>query len=111
MLVVHGIWAYGALQLWAEDPALPARAPARAGRPSRAPRPHPFAVPAAELADALGRVNWARVVCDEAQTLDTRTAETALRTELALFPVLAEWCPALRRAATRVWTTTAAEVC
>jgi superfamily II DNA or RNA helicase len=53
MLVVHGIWAYGALQLWAEDPSLPARAPARAGRPSRAPRPHPFAVPAAELADAL----------------------------------------------------------
>ena len=53
MLVVHGIWAYGALQLWAEDPSLPAAAPARGGRPSRAPRPHPFAAPAAELADAL----------------------------------------------------------
>ncbi len=53
MLVVHGIWAYGALQLWAEDSRLPARAPVRVGRPSRAPRPHPFAVPAAELADAL----------------------------------------------------------
>jgi superfamily II DNA or RNA helicase len=54
MLVVHGIWAYGALQLWAEDPALPASAPARsAGRPSRAPRAHPFAVAAAELADIL----------------------------------------------------------
>jgi SNF2 family DNA or RNA helicase len=53
MLVVHGIWAYGAVQLWAEDPALPAHAPPRAGRPSRAPRRHPFAVGAAELADAL----------------------------------------------------------
>jgi SNF2 family DNA or RNA helicase len=53
MIVVHGIWAYGAVQLWAEDPALPAHAPPRAGRPSRAPRRHPFAVGAAELADAL----------------------------------------------------------
>jgi SNF2 family DNA or RNA helicase len=53
VLVVHGIWAYGAVQLWAEDPALPAHAPPRAGRPSRAPRRHPFAVGAAELADAL----------------------------------------------------------
>ncbi|MBV9379862.1 MAG: DEAD/DEAH box helicase, partial [Streptosporangiaceae bacterium] len=53
MLVVHGIWAYGAVQLWAEDPALPAHAPPRAGRPSRAPRRHPFAAGAAELADAL----------------------------------------------------------
>ena len=43
MLVVHAIWAYGALQVWAEDSALPAQAPPRAGRPSRAPRPHPFA--------------------------------------------------------------------
>jgi SNF2 family DNA or RNA helicase len=56
MLVVHGIWAYGALWLWAEDPALPRRAPARAGRPSRAPRPHPFAASAAELADALAQL-------------------------------------------------------
>jgi superfamily II DNA or RNA helicase len=57
MLVVHGVWAYGALHAWAEDSALPAQAPARAGHPSRAPRPHPFAVEpgklAAELADAL----------------------------------------------------------
>jgi SNF2 family DNA or RNA helicase len=53
MIVVHGIWAYGAVQLWAEDPGLPAHAPPRAGRPSRAPRRHPFAVSAAELADAL----------------------------------------------------------
>ncbi len=53
MLVVHGIWAYGALQVWAEDSELPAQAPPRAGRPSRAPRPHPFAVPPGVLADAL----------------------------------------------------------
>jgi superfamily II DNA or RNA helicase len=53
MLVVHGIWAYGAVQLWAEDPSLPALARRRQGRPSRAPRPHPFAASAAGLADAL----------------------------------------------------------
>jgi SNF2 family DNA or RNA helicase len=56
MLVVHGIWAYGALQLWAEDPSLPSRAPARTGRPSRAPRAHPFAAAAAELAGALAQL-------------------------------------------------------
>ena len=53
MLVIHGIWAYGALQVWAEDSARPARAQSRVGRPSRAPRPHPFAVAPGELADAL----------------------------------------------------------
>ena len=39
MLVVHGLWAYGASYLWAEDSALPAAAPARPGgcpvRPGR----------------------------------------------------------------------------
>ena len=53
MLVIHGVWAYGALQVWAEDSALPAQAPPRRGRPSRAPRPHPFAAPPAQLAEAL----------------------------------------------------------
>jgi SNF2 family DNA or RNA helicase len=53
LLVIHGVWAYGALHAWAEDSALPAQAPPRPGRPSRAPRPHPFAVPPAELATAL----------------------------------------------------------
>jgi SNF2-related domain/SNF2 Helicase protein/Helicase conserved C-terminal domain len=53
MLVIHGLWAYGGLQVWAEDAARPPQAPPRAGRPSRAPRPHPFAVAPGELADAL----------------------------------------------------------
>src|SRR5215472_13868639 len=53
MLVVHGLWAYGGLQLWAEDSLLPALAVARGGRPARAPRAHPFAVGPADLADAL----------------------------------------------------------
>jgi len=75
MLVVHGIWAYGALQLWAEDPALPASAPARvSGRPSRAPRGHPFAVAAAELADVLAELpdparGLARKAVDDELTL------------------------------------------
>jgi SNF2 family DNA or RNA helicase len=53
MLVIHGIWAYGALQVWAEDSGLPAQAPPRGGRPSRAPRPHPFAAPPDVLAEVL----------------------------------------------------------
>ena len=35
MLVVHGLWAYGGLQLWAEDSLLPALAPARGARDGR----------------------------------------------------------------------------
>jgi SNF2 family DNA or RNA helicase len=53
MLVIHGIWVYDALQVWAEDATLPAQAPPRTGRPSKAPRPHPFAAPPGEVADAL----------------------------------------------------------
>src|SRR6185437_1379002 len=56
MLVVHGTWAYGAPLVWAEDSGLPAQAPPRPGRPSRAPRPHPFAAPAGALARALAAV-------------------------------------------------------
>src|ERR1700744_5818457 len=53
MLVVHGTWAYGAPMIWAEDSGLPPQAPPRRGRPSRAPRPHPFAAQPDALADAL----------------------------------------------------------
>jgi superfamily II DNA or RNA helicase len=74
MLVIHGIWAYGSLQLWAEGPSLPAQAPARPGRPSRAPRAHPFAVATAELADVLAELpdparGLARKVVDDELTL------------------------------------------
>jgi SNF2 family DNA or RNA helicase len=54
MLVIHGIWARGALCLWAEDSARPERVPAVPGRrPSRAPRPHPFASDPDTLAEVL----------------------------------------------------------
>ena len=56
MLVVHGLWAYGAFYLWAEDSALPAAAPARPGRLSRTPRPHPFALQSSGLAQVLARL-------------------------------------------------------
>src|SRR6202453_3281966 len=77
LLVIHGVWAYGALQVWAEDSALPAHAPPRRGRPSRAPRPHPFAVQAGELADALaaaGAGDLARKAVDDELTLRLPTA-------------------------------------
>ena len=53
MLAIHGIWAYGALGLWAEDPDRPAAVPPRPGRASRAPRPHPFAAAAEVIADVV----------------------------------------------------------
>ena len=49
MRVIHGVWARGALCLWAEDPDLPAGP----RDPSPSPAPHPFACQAAELADVL----------------------------------------------------------
>jgi hypothetical protein len=55
MRVIHGIWAHGALCLWAEDPGLPQVPPDGPPevRPPRIPRPHPFACQAAELAELL----------------------------------------------------------
>ncbi|HEX7159599.1 MAG TPA: DEAD/DEAH box helicase [Trebonia sp.] len=49
--------------VWAEDSGLPPQAPPRRGRPSRAPRPHPFAAQPDVLADALADAlsgSWAR---------------------------------------------------
>ena len=53
MLAIHGIWAYGVLGLWAEDPDGPPSSPPRPGRASRAPRPHPFAAAAEVIADVV----------------------------------------------------------
>ena len=52
MRVIHGIWAHGALCLWAEDPDLPPVS-GSAAHDVRLPQPHPFACQAAELADLL----------------------------------------------------------
>ncbi|HWG00675.1 MAG TPA: DEAD/DEAH box helicase [Trebonia sp.] len=75
MLVVHGVWAYGALHVWGEDGQLPPAAPPRAGRPSRAPRPHPFASQAAHVADALPEI--ARKAVDDELTIRLPTAGDA----------------------------------
>jgi superfamily II DNA or RNA helicase len=75
MFVVHGIWAYGALHIFAEDSGLPEAAPPRQGRPSRAPRPHPFAATAADLADALPEI--ARKGIDDELTLKLPTVGDA----------------------------------
>src|ERR1700676_2824364 len=58
MRVVHGIWARGALCLWAEDPQLHQAAGFARGGSPRAARPHPFACPASELADVLPGLAW-----------------------------------------------------
>ena len=52
MLAIHGIWADGALLLWAEDANRPA--PKSAGRPGPAEaRPHPGAERMAGTAAAM----------------------------------------------------------
>jgi SNF2 family DNA or RNA helicase len=71
MLAIHGVWANGALYLWAEDsdratrgmpapgasprvaPATGVSATAAGVRSARMPRPHPFAAAAGLLADVL----------------------------------------------------------
>src|SRR5690348_8429519 len=70
MQVIHGIWAHGALCLWAEDPELPPTAGATGSVPSgvRLPRPHPFACQAAELADLVAR--WPSPVSPGTSSLD-----------------------------------------
>ena len=67
MLVIHGIWAYGAPQVWAEDSGLPSRAAPRRGRPSRAPRPHSFAAAPDVLADVLADALAGTVAADLAR--------------------------------------------
>jgi SNF2 family DNA or RNA helicase len=125
MRVIHGIWAYDALWVWAEDSDLPVHAPPWPGRPSRAPRPHPFGCAAVDLADALAEVgghlaDLARKAVEDELTLrlpstadgplaspelirTPRTAATAVNTATATDaaparrrPVLAAWrVPAL----------------
>ncbi|MGH3262160.1 MAG: SNF2 helicase-associated domain-containing protein, partial [Trebonia sp.] len=50
MMVIHAIWACDALQLWAEDSALPPQVPTGAGRSARQ---HPFAAAPDALSHAL----------------------------------------------------------
>ena len=116
MLVIHGTWAYGVLSLWAEDSGRPASAgltrPTR--RPSRAPRPHPFAADPDVLADAVAELagpsaDLARKAIDDELTLrlpsaadgplaspELGTAPDAAPARKAARPALAAWrVPAL----------------
>src|SRR5215475_14228298 len=53
MLVIHGIWAGGALRMWAEDSGCPAAASARPDGALSFARPHPFAAAPAVLSGVL----------------------------------------------------------
>jgi hypothetical protein len=116
MLVVHGMWAYGAPQVWAEDSGLPPQAAPRRGRPSRAPRPHPFAAAPDVLADALadalagtGAGNLARKAIDDEITLCLpSTADGPAASPELLFPPTAahaatDGTPAARRPSLAAW--------
>ncbi|NJP32968.1 ATP-dependent helicase [Micromonospora sp. HSS6-12] len=72
MLVIHGSWRPGTgLAVWAEDTALPPRAPRRPGRAPRE-RPHPFAAGHAALAAALAEVAEPTALGTALLTLPTR---------------------------------------
>src|SRR5580658_6340924 len=81
MLVIHGVWAYGGLNLWAEDGSRPAVMPQQVtARPSRAPRPHPFGCDPDVLVDALAEVSeqlgdLARKAADDELTLRLPTGQ------------------------------------
>jgi len=53
MLVIHGIWADGALRVWAEDSGYPAAVRARRDGALSFARPHPFAAAPAAFAGVL----------------------------------------------------------
>ena len=77
MRVIHGIWAHGALCLWAEDPDLPPVS-GSAAHDVRLPRPHPFACQAAELADMLaGRAGERRIPAMRSATRPARPSTTS----------------------------------
>jgi superfamily II DNA or RNA helicase len=86
MRVVQGIWAHGALCLWAEDPELPPAAGVTGATPPgvRLPRPHPFACQAAELADLVAR--WPSPVSPGDSSLSSLgdAARKAVHDELTL---------------------------
>ncbi|MFG1955488.1 SNF2-related protein [Micromonospora sp. NPDC048830] len=108
MLVIHGAWLPGAgLAVWAEDSALPPRAPRRPGRAPRE-RPHPFAADRATLAGALDAGPPAAQAGSVLLRLPTRAGSPADSPELVRTAVdepvrgpvtLAGWrAPALRYA-------------
>jgi SNF2-related domain/SNF2 Helicase protein/Helicase conserved C-terminal domain len=111
VLVIHTLWAYGALQVWAEDSALPAHAPPRSGRPSRVPRPHPFAAAPEVLADALaaalastGAADLPGKAADDEITLRLpSTADGPLASPELLAPPAGDDMPAARRLSLTGW--------
>jgi hypothetical protein len=108
MLAIHGIWADGALLLWAEDAAQPAPAPGERGT-----RPHPGAVSPAALAAALAglpgeaaELAWSGGEGEQVLWLPGTAACPQPSPELAAAPADGTWLAAARgggRAVLRAW--------
>ena len=112
MLAIHGIWADGALLLWAEDATRPAPVPA--GRPGPAEaRPHPGAASPAALAAALAglpgeaaELAWSGAEGELVLWLPGTTATPQASPELAAAPGEGTWLAAVRgggRVVLRAW--------
>ena len=54
MIVLHGIWSHRQFHLWAEDSDRPRSVLKRRGRKPKKPKPHPCAVAAPDVAEAIG---------------------------------------------------------
>ena len=112
MLAIHGIWADGALLLWAEDATRPAPVPV--GRPGPAEaRPHLGAASPAALAAALAglpgeaaELAWSGAEGELVLWLPGTTASPQASPELAAAPGEGTWLAAVRgggRAVLRAW--------
>jgi SNF2 family DNA or RNA helicase len=77
LFVVHGIWANGALCLWAEDSQLAPISPSRPGRPSRTPRPHPFAADATSLVDVVAHAAGHASAAIDSAAMDSAATDSA----------------------------------
>ena len=112
MLAIHGIWADGALLLWAEDATRPAPVPV--GRPGPAEaRPHLGAASPAALAAALAglpgeaaELAWSGAEGELVLWLPGTTASPQASPELAAAPGEGTWLAAVRgggRVVLRAW--------
>ena len=112
MLAIHGIWADGALLLWAEDATRPAPVPV--GRPGQAEaRPHLGAASPAALAAALAglpgeaaELAWSGAEGELVLWLPGTTASPQASPELAAAPGEGTWLAAVRgggRVVLRAW--------
>ncbi len=92
MLAIHGVWAHGALYLWAEESSPSAATHAAAGKPAGAARAHPYGCAPGPLTDVLAEFG------DPIADLARKAAESELTLWLPSSPAGPLNSPELRSA-------------